>query len=261
MKILVPLDGSIFSEAILGPVVQLADAMNAEVHLMRVGELEAGSGGATVNIDQILVNAEEYMAQVARRFVSAKVQVWAIPGDNPAQAILTFSQEQGVDLIAMSTRGRSGLGRWVFGSTADKVLQSTTTPLLLLRPRGEKDSLERSPIDALVVPLDGSELAESALSYAEELAWGMALKISLIRVVPLMSMTYPAGEHYVYDPRLDQDMENAAVSYLQQKQADLAKRGFRVEQQMKRGNPAAAILDFAEERGSSLIVMSTHGRS
>lgn len=296
MKILVPLDGSTFSEAVLGPVTQLAGAMGAEVHLVtvveepkehgtwakalaRVGEAEIESGVSGEDVFQAsqpsdsrvaaearewaLHSAEEYLAGVARLFSLGRVKVRAMPGEEPVEEILAVSRDEGIDLIAMSTRGRSGLGRWVYGSTADKLLQSSPVPLLLLRPREKKEGglWEREPVDALVVPLDGSGLAESALSYVEELARKMAFNISMIQVVPQVGMTYPVGEHYTYDPRLDRDMENAAVSYLRQKQAELQQKGFKVEYQVRRGNPAAGIIDFAEERGSSLIVMSTHGRS
>ncbi|MBF8267239.1 MAG: universal stress protein [Dehalococcoidia bacterium] len=296
MKILVPLDGSAFSEVVLGPATQMAEAMGAEIHLLtvveepkehgiwaraltRIGEAEIGAEMSEIGMAQIpplpdprvaaeareqaLRSAEEYMAGIARRFSPGRVKVRVIHGEEPVNAIMAFSRDEGMDLIAMSTHGRSGLGRWVYGSVADKVLQSSPIPLLLLRPREKSEGvpLEMSPIDALVVPLDGSALAESALAYVEELARKMALKISLIQVVPQVGMTYPVGEHYTYDPRLDQDMENAAVGYLKQKMAEVQQKRLRVEYQVKRGIPAAAIIDFAEERGSSLIVMSTHGRS
>ena len=296
MKILVPLDGSTFSEAILGPVVQMAEAVDAEVHLLTVvadpgmrstwieslaladestGEfgvnaiprlpdppetgVEAGSGEQA--LDQALNTAGEYLARIAGRFSSGRAKPQAIAGEDPVGAILAFSLEQGVDLIAMSTHGRSGLGRWVYGSTADKLLHSTSIPLLLMRPRDDEAPSEPRPIDTLVVPLDGSELAESALAYGEDLASQMALNISLIRVVSTPALTNPGTESYAYDPQMFTDLEKAAISYIKQKQADLEQKGFKVECVVKGGYPADYILDFAEANEGSLIVMSTHGRS
>ena len=185
----------------------------------------------------------------------------AIAGDDPVGAIQEFCLEQGVELIAMSTHGRSGLGRWVYGSTADKLVQSMTMPLLLMRPRGDEAPTQAMPIDTLVVPSDGSELAESALAYGENLARHMALNISLIRVVSTPAMTYPGADSYAYNPRMFSDLENAAVGYLKQKQAELGQKGFKVECTVKGGYPADYIIDHVEASEGSLIVMSTHGRS
>ena len=299
MKILVTLDGSTFSEAILAPVVHVAGSTDAEVHLLTVveepgipstwiealamadpGTEEFGvlssplapmsrsseSGVAAESnkqaLEQALQAAEEYLAKVAERFSPGRAKTKAISGDDPVTAIMDFSRGQQIDLIAMSTHGRSGLGRWVYGSTADKLLHSTSIPLLLLRPRDDEQApREAKPIDTLVIPLDGSELAESALAYGEELARTMGLKISLIRVVSTAALTYPSTEAYTYDPKMLSDLENAAVVYLKQKQTELEQKGFKVENTVRGGYPADHIIDFAEANEGSLIVMSTHGRT
>ena len=162
----------------------------------------------------------------------------------------------------MSTHGRSGLGRWVYGSNADKLLQTTTIPMLLIRPRsGDASAQGEMPINTLVVPLDGSELAEESLSYAESLASQTSLKLSLIRVITTPAIAYPGTETYAYDPRLFTDLENDAAAYLHEKQAQLESKGLEASCMVKGGYPAAHIIDFAEDSDGSLIVMSTHGRS
>jgi nucleotide-binding universal stress UspA family protein len=212
--------------------------------------------------ERALHAAEEYLNQIAGRFSPGRVKTKAISGNDTVKAIIDFSLEQEVDLIAMSTHGRSGLGRWVYGSTADKLLHSTSIPLLLMRPNGDEEApQEVKPIDTLVIPLDGSELAESALAYGEDLAKQMALKISLIRVVSTPTLTYPGTEAYAYDPKMFTDLENAAAVYLRQKQTELEQKGLKVECTVKGGYPADYIIDFAEGNEGSLIVMSTHGRT
>jgi nucleotide-binding universal stress UspA family protein len=134
--------------------------------------------------------------------------------------------------------------------------------LLLLRPKDEEGaSSEQRRIETLVVPLDGSELAEASLPYAEELALKMNLNISLIRVTPTPNLGFPGMEPYAYDGQMYVEMERAAESYLHQKQTELEQRGLRVERTLKGGHPAAHIIDHAEAMEGSLIVMSTHGRS
>ena len=289
MKILVPLDGSTFSETILESVIQLAVAVGAEVHLITVVEEPKpySTWEQTVSlsgdpseiayvpqtalpqapeveelVERALHSAEKYLASTAEGFSAVSVRTTAIRGVEPAEKILSLSGEEGADIIAMSTHGRSGLGRWVYGSTADRILQSSSIPLLLLRPReGDGATGPRKPMDALVVPLDGSELAESALPYVGDLARKMSLPISLIRVVPITATTYADGGEYAFGSQLDQVMDSAANDYLQRKQVELQEMGLTVEYRVEKGSPASAVIDFAEERGSSLIVMSTHGRS
>ncbi len=294
MKILVTLDGSTFSEAIVPAAAQLAEATDSEVHLLSVVEDpgirrswveaialgEAGTGefmlpptamprypdarrGAnmsTETLEEAIHSARQYLAEVALRFPAGAKSI-AVPGNDPVAAIAEYASENGIDLIAMSTHGRSGIGRWVYGSNADKLLQSTAYPILLVRPRnGDAPSQGGVNIDTLIVPLDGSQLAEEALAYAEGIASQMSLKLSLIRIVTTPAIAYPGTETYAYDPRLFTDLENDATAYLRDKQAQLESRGLEVASTVRAGYPAAHIIDFAEDSAGSVIVMSTHGR-
>ena len=86
-------------------------------------------------------------------------------------------------LIAMSTHGRSGVARWVMGSVTDKVLHSVQNPLLIVRPE-DGDSTTAANIRTIIVPLDGSSLAEQVLPHVMTVAKALDCKISLIRVTP-----------------------------------------------------------------------------
>ena len=294
MKILVTLDGSTFSEAIVPAAAQLAQATGAEVHLLSVVEdpgirrswVEAiamgeagtgefmlppgamprypdaarGSDASTETLGEAIHSATQYLAEVAMQF-PAGAKSSAVPGNDPVAAIAEYAAENGIELIAMSTHGRSGLGRWVYGSNADKLLQSTSYPILLVRPRnGDAPAQVGVDIDTLIVPLDGSMLAEEALAYAEGLATQMSLKLSLIRIVTTPAIAYPGAETYIYNPGAFTDLENDAVAYLQDKQAQLESNGLEVSSTVKAGYPAAHIIDFAEDSEGGVIVMSTHGR-
>ena len=293
MKILVTLDGSTFSEAIVPAAAQLAQATGSEVHLLSVVEDpgirrswveaiamgEAGTGefmlppgsmprypdarrGASMGTDTLedaLHSARQYLAEMALRF-PAGATYSAVPGNDPVAAITEYASENSIELIAMSTHGRSGIGRWVYGSNADKLLQFTTIPMLLVRPRGGAPAQDNTPIDTLMVPLDGSSLAEEALAYAEGLAEAMSLKLSLIRVVTTPGIAYPGVEAYIYNPGAFTDLEKDAVTYLQEKQTHLEAKGLEVSCTVKAGYAANYIIDLAEDSETNLIVMSTHGR-
>jgi len=139
-KILVPLDGSKLSEAVLKHVVTIATSCQIpEVVLIRIRKPLDNSVRATLNaeiaeeLDQAYNDeADSYLRKVAKKLekkgIGVKVEVFE--GD-PAEKIIKYSKDNDVDLIIMSTHGRSGFSRIVFGSVADKVLRQTEVPLLL----------------------------------------------------------------------------------------------------------------------------------
>lgn len=117
----------------------------------------------------------------------------------------------------------------------------------------------------ILVPLDGSELAELALPYALELAQKFDSRLLLLSVTPLPVVSVDPGEYpysgYDYVPELGEHLQNETHTYLQEKQADLTAAGLAVDIQVEQGNqPAEVILMVVEEGNTDAIVMSTHGR-
>ena len=112
----------------------------------------------------------------------------------------------------------------------------------------------------ILVPLDGSELAEKALDHAEKLAEAFDAEIILFQVVPFMTIY---GTPELMTPFiLDEKQKEEAESYLINLSGDLKKRGFKVTAKVKTGQHVAGeIIDFAKGRGVDLIVMCTHGHS
>ncbi len=147
-KILVPLDGSELSESVLNHVVTIATSCQVpEVVLMRVLEPLDKSTIMEKHFDAKIASeldedyhneAARYLEKIAttlkRKGIAVKVEVLS---GKPAEEILKYSQRSGVDLIIMSTHGRSGVSRWVFGSVADKVIRQTEIPVLI-RPAGHR---------------------------------------------------------------------------------------------------------------------------
>ncbi len=145
-KILVPLDGSGLSESVLSHVVTIATSCQVpEVVLMRVREPLDKSVKETLDakiasqLDEAYHDeAANYLEKIAttlkRKGIAVKVEVLL---GNPAEEIIKYSRRSGVDLIIMSTHGRSGVSRWVFGSVADKVIRQTEVPVLI-RPAGHR---------------------------------------------------------------------------------------------------------------------------
>lgn len=137
---LVPLDGSSVAESIIPFIVDIAGPLDMEVVLLRVVEpiapvvVEASRHVEIEDIEARRADAEEYVAPIAVELRNKAVRVQSrVRRGNPADEIVAAARETGADLIAMSTHGRGGLGRLVFGSVAQAVLRHVETPVLLMR--------------------------------------------------------------------------------------------------------------------------------
>ena len=139
-KILVPLDGSELSESALTHVIDITtDCRALEVILMRIREpLDPNVIGTldakvAVELDQAYRDEaasylDKVVATLKEKGIKAKTEILS---GNPAEEIIKYSQKNNVDLIIMSTRGRSGISRLVFGSVAEKVIRNSTVPVLI----------------------------------------------------------------------------------------------------------------------------------
>ena len=148
-KILLPLDGSEFAERIIPQVEPLAEKLGSELILLQVTTSfetliaettpgMAGAGGVALDPTPIVeaeqAASDEYLAGLAAR-LSAKGFKVSIehPTGHGARTIIERAQALGVNLIAMTTHGRSGIGRLVFGSVAEEVLRHAQCPVLIVR--------------------------------------------------------------------------------------------------------------------------------
>jgi nucleotide-binding universal stress UspA family protein len=138
-RVLVPLDGSELAESILPFAEKVAGP--AELILLRVVEpLSAGEVMASAGVvtpDALLareLDAKHYLAGVEQRLKSKGLRVQRrLQLGHPAEEILATAKASGADLIAMTTHGRSGLGRLLFGSVAEAVMRASPVPVLMVR--------------------------------------------------------------------------------------------------------------------------------
>jgi nucleotide-binding universal stress UspA family protein len=158
-RILVALDGSLLAEEILVPICRLAAQLSAELLLVRVVDhIPLGIRSKAPRVVQSLLAAEleearSYLALVLDRVrrVGTSVTARAVTGA-PATAIATVAREDGVDLIAMATRGRGGIQRLAVGSVADSTVPETTVPVLLVRPSAGRRTRAWSEVEATPAP-------------------------------------------------------------------------------------------------------------
>jgi nucleotide-binding universal stress UspA family protein len=286
-KVVVLLDGSELAEGVLPHVTEVIRDRGSQVYLLSVASLTRGiapiirdvlppSAGTQEERRRIERELEEYLRAVAKRLepVVADVQIGVRFG-RPADEILAFVGDVGADIIAMSTHGRSGISRWVFGSVADRVLRGATCPVLLVRA-GQVQP--RTPYQRILVPLDGSELAEQIIPYVKALirpAPTSPLEGGLRGVTHIFLvsvLTTGLGDRTVtlltsYPPGLQlatTALHHAQVqlqSYLRSVAAVLRDQGAVVHITIQRGSPANEILAYAAEIEADLIGMTTHGFS
>ena len=137
-KILVPLDGSPLAEAILPQVTELARALGAEVLLLRVAIAHVFPGVDPTDEEvRVVHEAEEYVEALAGKLADKGVRVGtAVRYGKAAGEIINHITDNKMDLVAMSTHGRSGLSRLVMGSVAEEVVRNAGVPVLLMRVSG-----------------------------------------------------------------------------------------------------------------------------
>ncbi len=270
-RILTPLDGSKLSEGILPYVRALAPAFGAGVSLLRTHEDLTREVTVEDDVDpesmkrvleavtrRLHDQAEEYLATVAAGLTELGIATEIDVRAGPAAAhIVGEAEEVSGTLIAMSTRGETGLGRWIMGSVADRVLYTTNTPLLMVHPeRGAPSMDSTAEVRTLIVPLDGSKLAEAALPVAAETAKATGARILLVEAVGFLYTGHITGVNVV------DEMEKDAEAYLGAKAGELRDQGVEdADFVVKRGLAAAEIEEVARATPDSLIVACTHGRS
>jgi nucleotide-binding universal stress UspA family protein len=275
-RILIPLDGSERAEAILPHAEVLAQATGSALTLLRVVALPVVFSPAlgappplTLDDDlcaTVRAAAAEYLATLAAQLTARGLEVETLVDDgDPASVIIAWAaQDPPQRLIAIATHGRSGLGRWVFGSVAEKVLQAAPTPLLLIRSQvgDTTHQFPAHPYRTILVPLDGSRLAEQALAHSLPLARATGATLVLGSVVtapPDDLLARDAGEPAWVSPTRAEETAQLG-HYLEQVAARLRVEEVTVRTRIATGHPAAEILRLGEEVGADLMMMATHGR-
>jgi nucleotide-binding universal stress UspA family protein len=240
-KILVALDGSRNAEQALPWVKRHASREKAQVILVRAASLD-DFGREYVHVELRL--AHDYLAQIASKLQSAGIScsIVAKVGD-PARIIVGAAVRERCDLILMTTRGGSKVKRWVIGGVTENVLRLSPIPVLAIRNR--TSALGRGQVRRIVVPVDGSKLAESSIPWAARF---LKAKINFIHVYP----EGPIGLRTRHQRKFE-----TLSARMGQICGELAKKGVKATFSVQSGDAADRILAFAGP--SDLVVTTTHG--
>ena len=275
-NILVPLDGSELAEKALEPANQAAMAMaqyGNEPRPVRLTLLRVLSPMALLAADPYLYDemmrmssdeAQAYLNQVASTMTANGVVIETkIVNGSSAEAIVQYAEGAGIDLIVMSSHGRTGSRRWVYGSVAEKVMHHAPCATAIIRAHVEVSMFQNRKI---LVPLDGSELAERALGPALALARAVNSNVYLLRVVaagePMAESMRPTGEQVEAAlAAADLEEKGEAEAYLQSVFSQFENTRLFFDVQTTSGDVADMIVTYADDNHIDLIVISSHGRS
>lgn len=273
-RILVPLDGSALAKQAL-PYAQEVTATGGELVLFHaVEELgdvrdprgQVGRPGEATDRQRIEAS-KQHLTMLADGLRKASpgldVSVTVAIGD-PAEQILRVAGETNVGMIVIASHGRGALGRWTYGSVADRISRQAPVPVMIVRPREDEKSIGEVAVHRLLVPLDGSVFAEQALPVAAELAKRLQVPIQLIRAIePTREIAMATAPAAPISADLYTELRREAVTDAQQSldraAATLADSGATITSRVLDGPATGAILDAAKP--GDLIVLASHGRS
>jgi nucleotide-binding universal stress UspA family protein len=267
-KIVVPLDGSELAEQALAPALTLGRRARGDVIFLRVPVMETifvpapmPTGLGLLWPDQSLERsraaAHDYLKglQTAHHPPGVTIRTHLAEGDVASVIVDTAATAQ-ADLLVMSTHGYSGVTRWLLGSVTEKVLRHAPCPVFVVR--------STAPHRKMVVPLDGSPLAEGALAPALEIAEALGCRVTFLRVVPFIR-TEVAHTLELNEPGLSQrwqdELRAEAERYLEQIIKTHARPGLSLAADVLVGAPADQILNLAEMQSADVIATATHGRT
>ena len=280
-RVLVPLDGSTIALQVLPYAKMVAKSTGASIGLVQAlnpypRQLLAGITGYT-DRQVAPATAESWEKAAARARISVqqmledhakalradgfKVTTTVVEGD-PADEIVGEAEKSAGTVIAISTHGRSGIGRWVLGSVTDKVIRQSKRPVLVIRAREGEVTSATPRLKQVILPLDGSERSAVAMDHAITLAKALGVGVTLLRSISPMAY----GDTFAdYVPTMYEDLageiEADVRDYLSHEAQQLRKAGItEVVEKAVDGYPATAILDEVGEAGDSLVVMATHAR-
>ena len=242
-RILVPLDGSAFSEEIIRYAAGMTAQHNTALTLLRIVDKAADE-----------VEARNYVEQLAAAH-GAQGQCVVASGD-VAEAILAEAGRVPGTLVAMTSRGRSGLMEAVLGSVAKDLVRHAGSPVLVYHPSGRTSGgADAIKVNSVILPLDGSMASEAMAQQAAEMARWLDAELLVVSVIDPKSAaggaSLPTGSAKA--------MES---SYVRAKAGDYAKQyGVRVSWETLYGEPVEAISSFVGGRSDAMLAMVTRGQS
>jgi nucleotide-binding universal stress UspA family protein len=271
-SILVPLDRSPFGEYALPFACAIARRCAATLQLVHVHTPAVSLSMDSERVIDPALDAQcrarewAYLNDLAQHLAAAwEISVTAklIEGVPVANALHDHAIAISADLVVMTTHGYGLLSRTWLGSVADSFVRHASMPVLLVRPGAGEPSQAVEPVfQHVLIPLDGSALAEQILPFATALGDPLVTSFTLLQVVAPVVLGYaPYASAVGLDERILDETQAEARAYLEQIAGHLRAQGAQVRTVVVVGEPVLAILDYASDHRADLIALETQGRS
>lgn len=263
--ILVPLDGSDLAESVFPHVLAMAQALNAKVSLLHVIERkDSGWQGAVDPLEWHVkkTQMQNYIENRADDLQQKGIKInFDIKEGNVAENIINYANEEGTDLIILSSHGQSGLSNWNVSSVVQKVMMGVACSLLIVRAQEEK--ITSVEYKNLFVGLDCSPQAEFILPLASSLAGYYKAKLTLATVVkrPEILNRFPLSpEDQGLLEKLIVMSEAEAKKYLEKITAQFSAMGVDLQTNIRQSeNASSTLMDMADETEADLVLLSARG--
>lgn len=265
--VLLPTDGS--DDALVGAKrgIDLAAAVDAEVHVLSVADttdldtpsLVLDTDAVADERDALEEGAEEAVktvATVAQEQAPSLEITTAVERGTPFQCIDDYAETADIDLIAMGTKGRTGLERVVLGSVTENVLRTVDIPVLAVPPAAADSSITPGTVEDVLLPTDGSDGAAAAVDWGVHLADVFDAMVHALYSADTSRLTMGSTPSTILS-ELERTGETALEAVRERAKAS----GGSVTGTVANGPPARVILNYADENAADLIVLGTHGRS
>ncbi len=267
--IVLPLDGSKLAERVLPHAVTLSKAFDSKLTLLRVvyQEESADQHGMINPMDWQMrkSEAEAYLQSVQKRLeeVDLESEIRILEG-RPAEQIVEFSKNEDVQLIILSSHGKSGPSAWNINSTVQKVLLRAFMPVMLIRAyREDQQELESVTYQRLFIPLDGSKRAECILPLAESICQLQDSDVFLAHIVeePKLPRQTPVDEEVqsLIDKLRKINIEEAENYFKNIKQQFPPENVEILIESSKK--PTVAMHNIIDRENIDLVLLSAHGYS
>jgi nucleotide-binding universal stress UspA family protein len=272
IRILVPLDGSPLAEQALPCAMALGRGLPAELVLFRAVSippdareiLDKAGAKSDALLDQFEAEANKYLSGIGSSLREAGLSVrHIVQRGRAAETIVDYADQMDIHQIVMATHGYTGTKHWTHGSVAERVLQTASVPLWLVRAqeKAAKDSRQPTLCQRILVPLDGSQTAEQVLPTVTTVAQALDAELILFQVPIVHVYGWMTGEWFLPVQGVLAMAEQDAEAYLSDVAGRLKGQGIRVTPATGIGSVAECIIQYAEANHIDLIAMCTHGRT
>ncbi|RDZ61965.1 universal stress protein [Haloferax sp. Atlit-12N] len=257
-RILLPVDESTSSSAVLHHASELAHWDDAEIRLLFVADTTRDSVTVVGNdvVDALEREGEAVVEEAAETLQNLGVDYSTdVVQGNPAPTIVEYAEEYDYDLVVMPTRGRKGISRQLRGSVTEKVVRLSDRPVLTARMKPDEELT--FPYERILIPTDGSRSAKRATSHCLELAAELDATVHVLSVVDDSALGFD-----VRSMLSGEESERGANEAISKVVEEANEHGVtKLAETIEHGSPSEAIREYVEGNDIHAVVMGTTGRS